>query len=85
MTVEWISLAFVLCVLGLAGCVVVVLPGPILAYAGLLCLLMTDATPSLSMLIVFGAATAFVTVLDYVVPVWGARMKVLSNKEKLNP
>ncbi len=69
----WISLAFVLGVLGLTGCIVPVLPGPILAYCGLLCLLLTDAAPPMSALVFFGAATAVVTVLDYVVPAWGAR------------
>ncbi len=73
MTIVWISLAFLLCALGIAGCIVPVLPGVALSYAGLLCLLLTPSAPSPSALIAFGIAAALVTVLDTVVPAWGAR------------
>ena len=65
--------AFGLIVLGFIGCVVPVLPGLILAYCGLLCLLLTERAPSIATLVMFGALIAVVTVLDYVVPAIGAR------------
>ncbi len=73
MLVVWLGLCFVAEVIGLLGCVVPVLPGPILSYLGLFCLLLTDSKPSFEALIGFGLVTAVVTILDYVVPLWGAK------------
>ena len=62
----WASVACVLFALSFVGCVVPVLPGPALAFGGLLAL-MTQAY------IWFGVACAGVLVLDYVVPAFGAK------------
>ena len=59
--------------LGVVGCVIPVLPGPILSFGGLLCLLATDRPPNLTTIVVMGALTAVAMVLDYVVPAMGAR------------
>lgn len=59
--------------LGVIGCVMPVIPGPVLSFAGLLCLLATDRPPSMTALVVMGGLTAVATVLDYVVPAMGAR------------
>jgi len=60
---------------GFAGCLLPVLPGPPIAYLALLCLgLATGWTAPTSMeLIVLGAVAAVVTALDFVIPVLGAK------------
>ena len=67
------GLAGVLFAVGLAGCVVPVLPGPLAAYAGFLCLLGTPRSPGVAGALAMGALTGFVTVLDMVIPGWGAK------------
>ena len=60
-------------VVGFVGCVVPVLPGPVLSYCGLLALIPTDRCPSAFVLVAMGLLIAVVTVADYVVPALGAR------------
>ena len=69
----WQVLGGALSLIGIIGCMVPVIPGPILSFCGLLCLVPTSASPSQSTLVAFGAVTAAVTVLDYVVPAVGAK------------
>jgi uncharacterized protein YqgC (DUF456 family) len=65
----------VLCLFGgLAGCVLPAIPGPPLSYVGMLLLQWAWQRFSLTTLIIFGAVTAVVTVLDYFIPVWGAKI-----------
>ncbi len=66
-------LAVVLYAVGLVGCFVPVLPGPPVAYAGFLCLLGTARSPGWRVAALMGGAVAVATVLDFVVPAWGAR------------
>ena len=73
MLTVWIVLGSLLLLLGFAGCVVPVLPGPVLGYCGLLALMPTEKCPSVTLLVVMGMLTAVVTVADYVVPAMGAR------------
>lgn len=73
MTVAMISLGVVLIVLGFIGCVVPVIPGPVLCYASLWCLLPTDKCPSVTLLTVAGVIVAVTTIADYVVPAMGAK------------
>jgi uncharacterized protein len=67
-------LGIIFMVLGIIGCLVPVLPGPPLSFIGLIFLHLTRfgqfSTPAL---ITFGALAAIVTILDYIVPVWGTR------------
>jgi hypothetical protein len=58
---------------GIVGCVVPVLPGPLAAYAGFLCLLGTPRSPGLRATVAVGALVLAVTVLDTLIPGWGAR------------
>jgi len=60
--------------IGIIGCLVPVLPGPPLSYLGLIMLHFSrfGDFPS-SVLIALAAVTVVVTVLDYIVPVWGTR------------
>ncbi len=73
---EWllISLGALLIIGGLIGCIFPVLPGPPISYAGLILLQLTDGAPfSTETLMIWLGVTIFVTVLDYIVPVWGTR------------
>jgi len=58
---------------GYVGCVVPAIPGPVLAYASLLLLLLTDHPPGATALLAGGVLTLLAVVLDYVVPAMGAR------------
>lgn len=73
MTLVWLVSGGFLLLLGLIGCIVPVLPGPILAYCGLLTLVPTVYCPSTPCLIVMGAITVLVTLADYIVPAMGAK------------
>ena len=70
-----IGLGVLLIAIGFIGCVVPVLPGPSLAYCSLLLVRFGCAAdvPSTWCLVLTGALTVAVTVLDYVVPALGAR------------
>jgi uncharacterized protein YqgC (DUF456 family) len=65
--------ALLLLFLGLLGCVIPVIPGPVLSYAAMLALLPTRFAPSVSECAVFGVACVIVLALDYVVPAMGAK------------
>ena len=60
--------------LGIAGCLVPVLPGPPLSYLGLVLVHFTRfADVSHRLFIILGVIAIVVTLLDYIVPVWGTR------------
>ena len=64
----------VLMIVGIIGCILPVIPGPPLSFVGLLLLHFTKfADFSAEFLIMFGAIAVVVTILDYVVPVWGTK------------
>ncbi|MDX9812661.1 MAG: DUF456 domain-containing protein [Bacteroidales bacterium] len=73
---DYILLAFsvILMIIGIIGCLVPVLPGPPLSFVGLIMLQITrfGDFPS-RLLIVMGIIAVVVTILDYVVPIWGTR------------
>lgn len=73
MEVAWLSVGWVLVAAGMVGCVVPVVPGPILSYCGILCLLGTSHAPTVAALVAFGVLTVVASVLDYVVPALGAK------------
>lgn len=66
--------AIILLLLGFAGCFLPILPGPPLAFAALILLHFTSVAdvPAETLWTLAGIAL-FVTILDYVVPVWGTR------------
>lgn len=66
-------LAGSLWLLGVVGCVVPVVPGPPVAYAGFLCLMWTPKAPGWPSVAALGAVVAVVTVLDFLASAWGAR------------
>ena len=66
--------AIILMILGIIGCLVPVLPGPPLSYLGLILLHITRfADFSSTILIILAAIAVVVTILDYIVPVWGTK------------
>jgi uncharacterized protein YqgC (DUF456 family) len=67
-------LAIVMMIVGIAGCLLPVLPGPPLTYLSLVVLHFTHfADISRNLFIILGIVTILVTVIDYVVPIWGTR------------
>lgn len=69
-----VALAITLIIIGLFGCVIPVIPGPPLSFLGMLSLNYTKWGPFESDLLwTFGLIAIVVTVLDYVVPIWGTK------------
>ncbi len=69
-----VGLAVVLAVVGVIGCVVPVIPGVVLAWAGLWMARMCDgSTVTTAQLLVWLAITVAVTAADYVLPGWMVR------------
>ena len=67
-------LSIIFMIIGIIGCLVPVLPGPPLSFLGLIFLHLTRFGQfTTATLIVLGIITVLVTVLDYIVPVWGTR------------
>ena len=67
-------IGIILMIVGIIGCLAPVLPGPPLSFLGLICLHFSKFGDfSNTILIVLGAVTVVVTILDYIVPVWGTR------------
>ena len=65
----------ILCLLiGLAGCVLPMIPGPPVAYAGLLLLHFTEGTGFTSSQLIFWLLLVVLAqVIDYVMPMWGSK------------
>jgi uncharacterized protein len=64
----------ILMILGIIGCLVPVLPGPPFSFLGIILLhLSRFGQFSNSALITLGVIAVVVTVLDYIVPVWGTK------------
>jgi len=72
MTILLIIIGGILVLVGIAGCVVPVLPGPPISYASLIVLSLAYKWKAFSadFLIVMGIVTAAVTVLDFILPVY---------------
>lgn len=63
-----------LLLVALLGCFLPVLPGPPIAFAGLLLMQLTDPAPFTSnFMYVMGAATLAVFLIDYVIPAYGTK------------
>jgi len=69
-----VAIGVILIVFGLLGCVLPVIPGPPLSFIGILVLHFTRfAHFSTTFLLVLAFIAILVTVLDYIVPVWGTK------------
>ena len=74
--VDYILLAFsiILILIGIVGCILPVIPGPPLSFLGLLMIHFTKfAHFSTNTLLALGGIALLVTLLDYIVPVWGTK------------
>ena len=70
----WITLGIILCVVAIAGSVLPLLPGPPVAYVGLLLQQFRDPNPFTTKFLLIWAAIVVVSlVLDYLIPVWGTK------------
>jgi len=63
-----------LLLVGMLGCVLPGIPGPPLSFIGLLLIEWKLQSSSATFLIIFGVLTVIVTVLDYLIPIWGAKI-----------
>ncbi|HYF70601.1 MAG TPA: DUF456 domain-containing protein [Ohtaekwangia sp.] len=74
MDILWLVIAILLMIAGLIGCLLPFLPGPPLSYIGLLVMqLRSDAPFATKFLWIWAAITVVVTVLDYVIPLYGTK------------
>ncbi|PKP02894.1 MAG: DUF456 domain-containing protein [Bacteroidetes bacterium HGW-Bacteroidetes-6] len=70
----WIIIGGLLIGVGLLGCFLPIIPGPPLSFAGLLLLqLKTDPPFTTNYMLIWAGITVVVTILDYVIPVIGAK------------
>lgn len=69
-----IVLASILILTGLIGCVLPVIPGPPISYLGILTLHFTSfASFTLTTHLLLAGLAVVVTIIDYIVPVWGTK------------
>ena len=69
-----LAIAIILMIVGIAGCLLPILPGPPLSYLGLVVLHFSRfADISRNLFIILAVVAVVVTVIDYVVPIWGTR------------
>jgi len=69
-----LALSILLMIVGIIGCLVPVLPGPPLSFLGILTLQFTRfADVSTNLLIILAVVAVVVSILDFIVPVWGTR------------
>jgi len=69
-----VVLGLILMILGIIGCLVPVLPGPPLSFLGILALHFTKFGHFTGLtLITFAGISIAVSVLDYLIPVWGTK------------
>lgn len=70
----WIIIGSLTLLVGIIGCVLPVLPGQVLSWASLLILQLTSNPPfTARFLVTWALITAFVSLLDYYVPIWGTK------------
>lgn len=71
----WIVCGWTLLGIGLIGCFLPIIPGPSIAYSSLFVALAVGdhSSPTVPVLVAAGVATVVVTLLDYIVPAWGAK------------
>ncbi len=69
-----ILLGGILIIAGTIGCILPIIPGPPLSYAGLLLLQFSSKAPFTStFLITYAVITIIVLILDYVIPIYGTK------------
>jgi uncharacterized protein YqgC (DUF456 family) len=70
----WIILGIILCVVAIAGSLLPLLPGPPIAFVGLLIQQLRDPNPFETNFILIWLGIVVITlVLDYAIPIWGTK------------
>lgn len=70
----WNMVGLIVLIIGIAGCILPVIPGQILSWGSLIILQLKSQPPFTTDFILFWAiVTAVVTLLDYYVPIWGTK------------
>lgn len=74
MDILWIIIGVIFLLIGIIGCIVPIIPGPILSYISLLILQLKEEPPfTARFLTIWALITIAVTILDYIVPVYGTK------------
>jgi len=74
MDIVLIIIGIILLLIGIIGCILPVLPGQAIAYLSLIMLELTEDAPfEEDFLVIMALIMIGVTVLDYVVPIWGTK------------
>jgi uncharacterized protein YqgC (DUF456 family) len=69
-----ISIAVILIILGILGCILPVIPGPPLSFGGILILHYTKwGSIDGKLLLWMGIAAVIATILDYIMPIWATK------------
>jgi uncharacterized protein YqgC (DUF456 family) len=71
-----VSGGVVLLIIGILGCILPGLPGPPFAFLSLLILKLHSnplVEPSTQTLLIFGISALLITILDYMLPIWGTK------------
>lgn len=70
-----ITLAIACLILGLVGCIVPMIPGPPIAYVGMICIHFSESAElSTAYLVVWGIIVVISVILDYVIPSIGSKV-----------
>src|SRR5688572_12219818 len=70
----WITLGIILIIIGIIGSLLPLLPGPPIAYVGLLLQLFREPQPfTTRFILVWGGIVLVSLILDYVIPIWGTK------------
>lgn len=70
----WITLGIIFCIVAIAGSILPLLPGPPIAYAGLLIQQLRTPTPfEAKFLLIWAGIVVISLVLDYVIPILGTK------------
>ncbi|MFZ1806655.1 MAG: DUF456 domain-containing protein [Cyclobacteriaceae bacterium] len=74
MDLVWAVIGGILILAGVLGCLLPFIPGPPLSFLGLLLLQLQETAPFTSkFLIIWGIIVVAITVLDYIVPIYGTK------------
>ena len=74
MDLVWIVLGFILIIIGIIGSILPLIPGPPIAYAGLLIQqLRPDGPFTTQFLIIWALIVVVIVLLDYLIPIWGTK------------
>ena len=71
-----LAIAIILIIVGLLGCILPIIPGPPISFLGILVLHFTkfgESEYSTNFLLILAFVAILVTVMDYIVPIWGTK------------